>query len=116
YETKYSTALCGKNSRNSLQSCAASVLLCAITRAGRPTFSIVHAIVAVLPVPVAPISVWKRSPASSPSLRISIAFGWSPVGRYSEDVFSGGTGDTGYPGMATATRPPHAAYAAIMGT
>jgi hypothetical protein len=33
-------------------------LLCAITSAGRPTFSIVHAIVAVLPVPVAPTSVW----------------------------------------------------------
>jgi hypothetical protein len=41
-----------------LQSCAAKVLLCAITSAGLPTCSIVHAIVAVLPVPVAPMSVW----------------------------------------------------------
>ena len=48
----------GKNSRNSLQSCAASVLLWAITSAGRPIFSMIHAIVAVLPVPVAPSSVW----------------------------------------------------------
>ena len=48
----------GKNSRNSLQSCAASVLLCAITSAGRWTFSMIQAIVAVLPVPVAPSSVW----------------------------------------------------------
>ncbi len=31
--------------------------------AGLPTCSIVHAIVAVLPVPVAPSSVWKRFPA-----------------------------------------------------
>ena len=48
----------GKNSRNSLQSWAASVLLWAITSAGRPTFSMIQAIVAVLPVPVAPRSVW----------------------------------------------------------
>ena len=47
----------GEELRNSLQSWAASVLLCAITSAGFPTFSIVHAIVAVLPVPVAPSSV-----------------------------------------------------------
>jgi hypothetical protein len=32
-------------------------LLCAITSAGLPTFSMIHAIVAVLPVPVAPSSV-----------------------------------------------------------
>ena len=43
--------------RNSLQSCAASVLLCAMTSAGRCTASIVAAIVIVLPVPVAPSSV-----------------------------------------------------------
>ena len=47
-----------QNSRNSLQSCAASVLLCAITSAGRPVFSMIQAIVAVLPVPVAPSRVW----------------------------------------------------------
>ena len=49
---------CGKNSRNSLQSCAASVLLCAITSAGRCSCSMIQAIVAVLPVPVAPSRVW----------------------------------------------------------
>jgi hypothetical protein len=48
--------------------------------AGRPVFSIVQAIVAVLPVPVAPTRVWKRSPARIPSASVSIAFGWSPVG------------------------------------
>jgi hypothetical protein len=73
--------LSGKNSLNSLQSCAASVLLCAITSVGRCTCSTIHAIVAVLPVPVAPRSVWKRSPASMPSDSPAIAVGWSPVGR-----------------------------------
>ena len=48
----------GKNSRNSLQSCAASVLLWAITSAGLWICSMIQAIVAVLPVPVAPSSVW----------------------------------------------------------
>ena len=41
--------------------------MCAITSAGRCTCSIVNAIVAVLPEPVTPSSVWKRSPASMPS-------------------------------------------------
>jgi hypothetical protein len=40
-----------------LQSCAASVLLWAITSAGRWVCSMIQAIVAVLPVPVAPSSV-----------------------------------------------------------
>jgi hypothetical protein len=48
----------GEELADSLQSCAASVLLCAITSAGRWTCSMIHAIVAVLPVPVAPSSVW----------------------------------------------------------
>ena len=39
------------------------------------------AIVKVLPVPVAPSRVWKRSFASSPSASPSIAFGWSAVAR-----------------------------------
>jgi len=47
----------GKNSRNSLQSCAASVLLWAMTRAGRWVSAITPAIVKVLPVPVAPSRV-----------------------------------------------------------
>ena len=66
--------------RNSLQSCAASVLLCAMTSDGRCTASIVAAIVIVLPVPVAPSSVVKRSPASIASAIASIACGWSAVG------------------------------------
>jgi hypothetical protein len=50
--------LFGKNSRNSLQSCAARVLLWAITSVGFWICSTIQAIVAVLPVPVAPRSVW----------------------------------------------------------
>jgi hypothetical protein len=74
-ETKYSTALLGKNVRNSLHSWAASVLLCAITSVGRWTAAIVAAMVIVLPVPVAPSSVWKRAPSSIPSAREAIAAG-----------------------------------------
>jgi hypothetical protein len=48
----------GKNSRNSLYSCAASVLLGAKTMAGRPVRAITLAIVKVLPEPVTPSSVW----------------------------------------------------------
>ena len=55
---KYSTALFGKNSRSSLQSWAAKVLLWASTKAGRPVWAITLAIVKVLPVPVAPSRVW----------------------------------------------------------
>ena len=47
---------------------------------GRWIASIVAAIVIVLPVPVAPSSVWKRSPASIPSASDSIAAGWSAAG------------------------------------
>ena len=59
--------------RNSLHSCAASVLLWAMTSVGRCTASIAPAMVIVLPVPVAPSRVAKRSPASIPSRRDSIA-------------------------------------------
>ena len=48
--------------------------------AGFWTCSMIQAIVAVLPVPVAPSSVWYRSPARSPSAIVAIASGWSPVG------------------------------------
>ena len=65
--------------RNSLQSWAASVLLWAMTSAGFWTRSMVEAIVMVLPVPVAPSRVRKRSPASMPSASESIAAGWSAV-------------------------------------
>ena len=61
--------------RNSLQSCAASVLLCAMTSAGRCRRSIVAAIVIVLPVPVAPSSVPKRCFASTDATIWSIALG-----------------------------------------
>ena len=54
---KYSTAFSGKNSRSSLQSWAARVLLWASTSAGRPVWAMTLAIVNVLPVPVAPNSV-----------------------------------------------------------
>ena len=79
-ETKYSTRLSGKNSRNSLASWAASDLLGASTSVGRCTCSIVQAMVALLPEPVMPSSVWNRSPRSMPSASAAMAFGWSPAG------------------------------------
>src|SRR5262245_25854233 len=51
----------------------------------------IQAIVAVLPVPVAPRSVWKRSPEETDAASSSIARGWSPVGRYSDVTRSSGT-------------------------
>src|SRR3954469_6244251 len=42
---------------------------------GRCTASITPAIAIVLPVPVAPSSVWKRSPCVTPSASASIALG-----------------------------------------
>ena len=44
--------------------------------------SIVAAIVKVLPVPVAPSSVWNRLSEPRPSANPSIALGWSAVGVY----------------------------------
>src|SRR3954470_10756504 len=53
---------------------------------------------------------------------MSIAFGWSPVGRYASDVLNGGTRSS-VASMAVATEAPerapsqpHGAYAAIFGT
>jgi hypothetical protein len=63
-----------------LHSWAASVLLWAITSVGRWSFSMVKAIVAVLPDPVAPRRVWNRSPFSIPATRPSRALGWSATG------------------------------------
>ena len=65
---------------NSLQSWAASVLLCAITRAGLPTFCMTLAIVKVLPLPVTPRSTCALSPLIKPSLNLSIACCWSSEG------------------------------------
>ena len=77
---KYSTAFFGKNSLNSLHSCAANVLLWANTSAGLPVCWITFAIVNVLPVPVAPKRVWNSLPLLTPSTNFLIASGWSPFG------------------------------------
>ena len=74
-----------------MHSWAASVLLWAITSVGRWSFSIVKAIVAVLPEPVAPRSVWNRSPFSTPATNPSRAFGWSATGTYAVLSLKGGT-------------------------
>ena len=50
-----------------MQSCAASVLLWAITSVGRWTSWTMLAIVNVLPLPVTPFNVWKRSPSTTRS-------------------------------------------------
>ena len=52
----------GRTRAAPLASWAASDLFGSMTRVGRWTCSIIQAIVAVLPVPVIPSSVWKRSP------------------------------------------------------
>jgi hypothetical protein len=52
----------GEELRNSLASWAASDLLGAMTSVGRCTCSMVQAMVALLPEPVMPSSVWNRSP------------------------------------------------------
>jgi hypothetical protein len=62
-------------SRNSLYSCAASVLLGANTIAGLPRRAITLAIVKVLPEPVTPSSVWKLKPSATPSTSCSMACG-----------------------------------------
>ncbi len=66
-----------------------------MTSAGRCVCSITHAIVAVLPVAVAPSSVWKRSPERSPSDSASMAPGWSPVGSNVPVKRNGGMGFQG---------------------
>ena len=57
---------------------------------GRCTCSMVQAMVALLPLPVMPSRVWKRSPRSTPALRAAIALGWSPAGLKSECTPNGG--------------------------
>ena len=63
-----------------------------MTSAGRWSFSIAHAIVAVLPVPVAPRIVWKRLPSATDAAISSIARGWSPMGAYRSEDLNGRTG------------------------
>src|SRR5262245_51662327 len=62
----------------------------------------VQATVALLPLPVMPSRVWKRSPASIPALRASMAAGWSPAGAKSDTISkrSGATKE-GYRGGVT---------------
>ena len=74
-DTKYSTALFGKNSLNSPQSCAAKVLLCAMISVGLFNFSMTFAMVNVLPDPVTPSRVWHWLPSLKPFTRASIACG-----------------------------------------
>jgi hypothetical protein len=62
-----------------------------MTSAGRWSFSIAQAIVAVLPVPVAPRMVWKRLPVWIESAISPIARGWSPIGAYKSEALKGRT-------------------------
>ena len=55
--------------------------------------SMVQAMVAVLPLPVMPSRVWKRSPCSTPRASASMAWGWSPAGDQLETSLKGGTSD-----------------------
>ncbi len=57
---------------------------------GRCTFSITAAVVKLLPDPVIPRRVWKRSPRSIPSASAAIASGWSPAGVRSVTSSSAG--------------------------
>ncbi len=57
----------------------------AITRVGRCSRSMSHAVVADLPVPVAPSSTTSRSPAVIRRSSSSMAAGWSPAGAYWTD-------------------------------
>jgi hypothetical protein len=75
----------GSISRNSLASWAASVLFGAITSVGRCSRSISQAVVADLPVPVAPSSTTSFSPAGSARSSSSMAAGWS-LGLVAEDA------------------------------
>ena len=74
----------GSISRSSLASWAASVLFGAMTSVGRCSRSISQAVVADLPVPVAPSSTTSFSPARIRRSSSSIAAGWSPDGSKSE--------------------------------
>ena len=66
-----------------MASCAASVLFGAMTSVGRCSRSISQAVVADLPVPVAPSSTMSCSPARMRRSSSSMAAGWSPEGSKS---------------------------------
>ncbi|CPU64559.1 Uncharacterised protein [Mycobacteroides abscessus] len=72
-----------------MASCAASVLLGAMTSVGRCSSSISQAVVADFPVPVAPSSTTSFSPARTRCERSAMAVGWSPDGWYSEMTSNG---------------------------
>ena len=99
-----------------MASWAARDLLGAMTSVGRWACSIVQAMVALLPEPVMPSSVWNRSPRSSPCVSPSIALGWSPAGSNSDTTLNGwrldGVGfvamSRAYRGGVTARRLPGA--------
>src|SRR3990172_11066841 len=59
-------------------------------------FASKEACAGVLPAPMAPSGAWCLFPASSEALRVSIASGWSPVGRYASKALNRATG-TRYP-------------------
>ena len=83
--------MCGSISRSSLANCAASVLFGSMTRVGRCSFSASQAIVAVLPVPVAPSSTVSFSPARIRRSIAAMACGWSPAGTMSVTTSNGAT-------------------------
>src|SRR3954452_21608709 len=62
----------------------------------------VHAMVALCPLPVMPSRVWNRSPRSTPVASASMAPGWSPAGSKSETTLNGGTGGS-YRGGVSST-------------
>ena len=66
-----------------MASCAASVLFGAITSVGRCSRSTSQAVVADLPVPVAPSSTESRAPDLIRCSSASMAAGWSPEGSNS---------------------------------
>src|SRR3972149_7519669 len=55
-----------------------------MTSVGRFQRAMTLAMVKVLPLPVTPSSVWERWPCWRPSISLSTAWGWSPVGAKSE--------------------------------
>src|SRR5688572_14916005 len=59
------------------------------------------AIVSVLPVPVAPSRTWCSRPFVRPSVRRSMACGWSPVGSNGATNLNSGTAESYHPAIET---------------